>query len=333
MDAPFSVTPSVPANPSTIAQHKTITPYTEQYNLAIEQQLPGEVALRVGYVGQRTIHQNNHGGPGNTEPDLNYAAPGSTTEQSRRPYQPFASIANSFDPIYHTTGNSLQVGVHKQYSHGFMVNAEYQWIRVLGVENHQNPTTIGDSYGNISSITPQTLEVSYAYELPFGRNKLLFSKANGLTNKLISGWQIAGISSFQTGQPFSVTYTAPGSQVYGASGRADRVMGVPLYPRHKTNAEWFNPAAFAAPAPYTFGNSGYNMLRGPHYQNWDMNLEKNTTIGERYQGAVARRGLQRCQPSQLQRSQLGNQQPCLLRHHLVDGQHQRKPHHRIRRQV
>ncbi len=282
MDAPFSVTPSVPANPSTIAQHKTITPYTEQYNLAIEQQLPGEVALRVGYVGQRTIHQNNHGGPGNTEPDLNYAAPGSTTEQSRRPYQPFASIANSFDPIYHTTGNSLQVGVHKQYSHGFMVNAEYQWIRVLGVENHQNPTTIGDSYGNISSITPQTLEVSYAYELPFGRNKLLFSKANGLTNKLISGWQIAGISSFQTGQPFSVTYTAPGSQVYGASGRADRVMGVPLYPRHKTNAEWFNPAAFAAPAPYTFGNSGYNMLRGPHYQNWDMNLEKNTTIGERY---------------------------------------------------
>ncbi|HTF68516.1 MAG TPA: hypothetical protein VK638_38145, partial [Edaphobacter sp.] len=158
----------------------------------------------------------------------------------------------------------------------------YQWIRVLGVENHQNPTTIGDSYGPISSITPQTLEVSYAYELPFGRNKLLFGTASGFTNKLISGWQIAGLTSFQTGQPFSVTYTAPGSQVYGASGRADRVPGVPLYPAHKTNAEWFNPAAFAAPAPYAFGNSGYNMLRGPNYQNWDMNLEKNTAIGERY---------------------------------------------------
>jgi hypothetical protein len=282
MNAPFAATASVPANPSTIAQHKTITPYTEQYNLALEQQLPGAVDLRIGYVGQRTIHQNNHGGPGNTEPDINYAAPGTTVEQSRRPYQPFSTITNAFDPIYHTTGNSLQVGLHKQYRHGLMVNAEYQWIRVLGVENHQDPTNIGDSYGPISSITPQTLEVSYAYELPFGQNKMLFGTASGFTNKLISGWQIAGLTSFQTGQPFSVTYTAPGSQTYGASGRADRVAGVPLYPSHKTNAEWFNPAAFAAPAPYTFGNSGYDMLRGPNYQNWDMNLEKNTTIGERY---------------------------------------------------
>jgi hypothetical protein len=98
----------------------------------------------------------------------------------------------------------------------------------------------------------------------------------------VSGWQIAGITAFQTGQPFSVTYTAPGSQVYGASGRADRVPGVPLYPSHKTNKEWFNTAAFTAPAPYVYGNSGYDMLWGPHYQNWDMNLQKTTSIGERY---------------------------------------------------
>jgi hypothetical protein len=163
-----------------------------------------------------------------------------------------------------------------------MVNAEYQWIRVLGVENHQDPTKIGDSYGPISSITPQTLEVSYAYELPFGQNKMLFGNARGFTNKLIGGWQIAGLTSFQTGQPFSVTYTAPGNQTYGASGRADRVPGVPLYPKNKTNAEWFNPAAFTAPQLYRFGNSGYDLLRGPNYQNWDMNLEKNISFAERY---------------------------------------------------
>jgi hypothetical protein len=282
MNAPFASTASVPANPSTIAQLKTVTPYTEQYNLAMEQQLPGSVSLRVGYVGQRTIHQNNFGGPGNTAPDLNFSPPGPTSEQSRRPFQPFSTISDDFAPLYHTTGNSLQVGVHKQYSHGFMINAEYQWIRVLGVENHQDPQTIGDSYGNISSITPQTLEINYAYELPFGKNKMLFSTANNFANKLVSGWQIAGITAFQTGQPFSVTYTAPGSQVYGASGRADRVPGVPIYPAHKTIGEWFNTAAFAAPAPYVFGNSGYDMLWGPHYQNWDMNLQKTTTIGERY---------------------------------------------------
>ena len=282
MNAPFAGSAAVAADPSVIAQHKTIAPYTEQYNLAIEQQLPGSIDFRVGYVGQRTIHQNNHGGTGNTEPDLNYAPPGPTSEQSRRPYQAFSTITDAFDPLYHTTANSLQVGMHKAFSHGFLINAEYQWIRVLGIENHENPTNIGDSYGNISSITPQTLEVSYQYGLPFGRGKMLFGNANGLTNRIIGGWQLGGVTSFQTGQPFSVTYTAPGSQIYGASGRANRVAGVALYPVHKTNAEWFNPAAFTTPPAYTFGTSGYDMMWGPHYQNWDMNLEKNTAISERF---------------------------------------------------
>ncbi|MFC5863184.1 carboxypeptidase regulatory-like domain-containing protein [Acidicapsa dinghuensis] len=282
MNAPFAATASVPANPAVEAQHKTETPYTEQWNLAIERQLPGSVDLRVGYIGQRTIHQNNSGGPGNTMPDLNYAAPGDYTEQSQRPYQPFSTISYQIDPIFHTTTNSLQVGVHKQYKQGLMINAEYQWIRVLGVENFENPTNVGDSYGNISSITPQVLMVNYAYDFPLGRGKLLLGNATGLVDKIISGWQLAGFTAFESGQPFSVTYTAPGSQIYGASGRANRVLGVPIYPAHQTHAEWFNPAAFTAPPAYTFGTSGYNMLWGPHYQDWDMDLEKTITFADRY---------------------------------------------------
>jgi hypothetical protein len=282
MNAPFATSATVPANPSVIAQHKTTPAYSEQYNLAIERQLPGAMDLRIGYIGQRTIHQNNSGGPGNTEPDLNYAPPGDYTEQSKRPYQPFSTISEAFDPVFHTTTNSLQVGLHKRYKSGLMINAEYQWIRILGVENFENPTTIGDSYGNISSNTPQVLQVNYAYELPMGRGKALFRDASGITNQIIGGWQLAGVTTFETGQPFSVTYTAPGSQVYGASGRANQVPEVPLYPAHKSLAQWFNPAAFTAPAPYTFGTSGYDMLWGPHAQNWDMNLVKNLGIGERY---------------------------------------------------
>jgi hypothetical protein len=163
-----------------------------------------------------------------------------------------------------------------------MINAEYQWIRVLGVENFENPANIGDSYGNISNLTPQTLEVSYAYALPLGRGQMLLANTNRIVDKVISGWQIAGISSFQTGQPFSVTYTAPGTPVGLVSGRANQVPGVPLYPAAKTHREWFNPAAFAAPPNFTYGTSGYSMLWGPHYQNWDMNLMKNITWKERY---------------------------------------------------
>jgi hypothetical protein len=297
MNAPFAGSATVGADPSVIAQHKTISPYTEQYNLALEQQLPGSMSVRIGYVGQRTIHQNNHGGGGNTEPDINYAPPGPYTEQSKRPFSQFSTITEAFDPLYHTTGNSLQVGVHKAFSHGFLINAEWQWMRVLGIENHENPTAIGDSYGNISSITPNTLEVSYQYELPFGKGRMFFGNANGFANSLIGGWQLGGVTSFQTGQPFSVSYTAPGSQTYGASGRANRITGTPLYPTVKTRQQWFNnqipgmptlageqmlSPAFGPPPAYSFGNSGYDMLWGPHYQNWDMNLEKNVALNERY---------------------------------------------------
>jgi hypothetical protein len=124
--------------------------------------------------------------------------------------------------------------------------------------------------------------LNYAYDFPLGRGKLLLGNANPVTEKILGGWQLAGFTSFETGQPFSVSYTAPGSQIYGASGRANRVPGVPIYPSHRSHAEWFNTAAFTAPPAYTFGTSGYDMLWGPHYQNWDMDLQKNISITERY---------------------------------------------------
>jgi hypothetical protein len=46
-------------------------------------------------------------------------------------------------------------------------------------------------------------------------------------------------------------------------------------------AQWFNPAAFAVPAPFTYGNSARNFLFGPGIINWDQSLSKNTRIGER----------------------------------------------------
>jgi hypothetical protein len=188
--------------------------------------------------------------------------------------------------------NSLQIGVHKQYSHGFQLNAEYQWTRVLGTENLQNPSgaTPNDSYGQIGGITPQVVVASYSYELPFGKGKAFMSGSGNLVDKLVSGWQISGITTIQTGQPFSVSYTAPGSITGAVSGRANVVPGVPLYPGKKSNAQWFNPAAFTAPPLVTingvqyatYGNSAYNLLRGPYYQSWDMNLEKNLRFRDRY---------------------------------------------------
>ena len=294
MNNPFAATGTLAANPTVSAQYHTTTPYTEQYNLAIEHQFQRGLDIRVGYVGQHNVKQNNASGSGNVAPDINLnpLPQVGVTVQSRRLVQPFSTISLFLDPIFHSQMNALQVGVHKQYSHGFMINAEYQWTRVTGTENLEDPSgsNPNDSSGNIAGITPQVFVFSYSYAFPIGTGQALFGGASNLVNKFIGGWQISGITSFQTGQPFSVTYTAPGSPVGLVSGRANRAPGVNLYPANKTRAQWFNPAAFTAPPTYvsggityaTYGNSGYNMLRGPAWQNWDMSLQKNTIWKERY---------------------------------------------------
>lgn len=307
MNNPFSATGAFSANPSVLAQAKTVTPYTEQYNLAVEHQFPKGLDLRIGYVGQHNLKQNNYGGSGNYVPNINLADPPviGVSAQSTNLVQPFSAISLNIDPIFHSTENSLQIGAHKQYSHGIAFGAEYSWTRVLGTENLENPTGLhpNDSYGPIGGIAPQVLTVNYSYLLPFGKGHAFLSTANNLVDKIVSGWQFSGISVFQNGQPFSVTYSAPGTPTGQVSGRANLVPGVALYPSTKNKAQWFNPAAFAAPpcitatgttvacstyvaggpAYYaTYGNSGYDMLRGPRYQDWDMSLQKNIAFRERY---------------------------------------------------
>jgi hypothetical protein len=310
MSDPFGGTGAFASNPSATAQHKTENPYTEEYNIALEHQFKAAIDIRIGYTGQHNLKQNNYGGPGTTAPNINLANPPQVgvTAQSTNLVQPFAGIGLNFDPIFHSSENSLQLGVHKQYSHGISFGAEYQWTRVLGIENVENPSgaNVNDSYGPIAGITPQVLAVNYAYTLPTGKGQLLFKNASPLVDKVVSGWQITGITSIQTGQPFSVTYSAPGSPRGLVSGRADRIPGAKLYPAKKTHAEWFNTAAFSVPLCYNstgtgmctsptffnssspttyalYGNSGYDALRGPAFQDWDLNLEKNTSFHERYQ--------------------------------------------------
>ncbi len=284
MNGPFSATGIFASNPTVSAQHPTVTPYTEEYNLTLERDMGHGLSARIGYVGQKNKEQNNSSGPGNTAPDINNPGPivvqPPNTLQQYRPYQPWSTISLGEDPIFHSESDALQLGVHKQYGNGLMINGEYEWIRVLGTENFMNPLNVIDSYGNIGGITPQVLVVSYSYPLPFGKGQKLLSGASSALTNVIGGWQFSGITTIQTGQPFSASYSASYTGI-PTSGRPNAAVGTPLYPANKTLAQWFNPAAFTAPANGTYGNSGYNGLWGPGLQTWDMSLQKNIRLHER----------------------------------------------------
>jgi len=272
MSNPFPGGGAIPANPVASTLERTVTPYTAQWNLTLERQVFRYVGLRVGYYGQRNIRQ--HGSP-----DINAVRPAPGPVQPRRPFQPYAGINAVNTPMFQSTSNQLQAGIQKRYARGLLLSAEYQWTRVIGTEGFQNPFNWNDSRGSLGGIRRHVLSLSYAYDLPIGKGRAFLSGAKGLAAALASGWQIAGVTQALSGSPFNATFN---TNVQGSvGGRPDVVPGARLYPDQRTPAAYFNPAAFARPPEFSFGNAGVSLLWGPGQQNWDFSLGKNHPIGDR----------------------------------------------------
>jgi hypothetical protein len=280
------------------AEHKIVVPYSTAYNLQVERELPGSFALRVGYIGMHNMKQNDNGGTNSMNlnvPAGNVPRYYGSIANSNYLYPIFANGINGYNyPDYHTTMNSLQIGLRKQYSGGSSINAQFQWSRILGVEAFMNPTgsTPHDSYGPDSGITPVVLQMNYTYALPFGHGRTFLANSSKLVDMIFGGWNYSGVGAFQSGQYFNITSGQSGTMWGVGTGLRPNVdHSQPLYAAHKSKAQWLNTAAFSKPVIYTgadgnqyvpVGNVSYDMLRGPGYWNMDMNLGKDIKWGEHY---------------------------------------------------
>jgi hypothetical protein len=116
--------------------------------------------------------------------------------------------------------------------------------------------------------------VNYIYELPFGHGKHLGGDWNGPVNAVLGGWQFTGIVTAKSGFPLSISPATNNTNSFGGNQRPN-VIGDPV-PTHQTITNWINPAAFAEPAPFTFGDAPrtFSNLRAPGYTNLDMGIQK-----------------------------------------------------------
>ena len=124
--------------------------------------------------------------------------------------------------------------------------------------------------------TPVRLFASYVYELPFGRSRHFGSNWNGAVDAFLGGWQVSGITNYQTGFPFTPSITT--NLDNGQGNQPDRVCNGSV-PNPSIN-QWLNPSCFVLSPVNVFGNSGYDILRGPSWWNWDITLAKNFPLGE-----------------------------------------------------
>jgi hypothetical protein len=274
------------------------TPGVVSYSLKLEQQIAPSTTLTVSYIGSHGFHQILSG-------DQN--EPAFTTLSNGTIYYPTIVKANPLvanTTSWFSTGisnyNGLEIDLRRSFSHGVQLRTNYTFSKNLDNGSAWNTSVSANTpafvevpskpeldYGPAATDVRHIFTLNGSYELPVGHGKSLFANLNAPTEKLISGWSLSTIANLQTGFPFTpqLGYNPTGSGDTRNPVRPDinRSFTGTLINKGTTTSratQFFNPAAFQAPAYGTVGNLGRDTLTGPGFADWDLSLLKTTQITE-----------------------------------------------------
>ena len=176
--------------------------------------------------------------------------------------------------------NALQFQLNKRFSSGLTYQVSYTYSKSIDIGSSGWYGVEGQSvqdpyhYNNDRSVSgfdlTHVLSVNILYEVPFGKGKKV-SSGNRLLDYIIGGWQLNAIAFARSGQPYNVTVSGDGANTGNTGYLRANLVGDPNL-SNPTSAAWFNKSAFAAPAPYTFGNLGRYALRGSAFWNLDASI-------------------------------------------------------------
>ena len=305
--------------PRAYAAHYSIPERVTTYTVSVQQELPGQLDLLVAYVGSQGrnlflrsitnlitgVTQNPTTGAGTAVrqfggrfAEIDYKTSGGTDHY-----------------------NSLQTSLQRRFSTGLSMGAQYTFAKELGTSSGsneattaQNPYDFRTEFGRGTFDIRHSLNVTTLYQLPFGHGKRY--SFSGPLDLIAGGYQVGGIVNFRSGVPIDVLITRPDLAYVGRAGTsiAGNVYSSPVLlngtvattatvntpgggntrnvrrpnvvpgvnPYLKQRFQYLNPAAFATPAPGTFGNSRRNDLSGPNLTQLDLTLSKEFRLTERY---------------------------------------------------
>lgn len=300
--------------------------YMQQYSLDIQRELPGNIALMIGYVGSRGTNLQI-GGISNGGINLNQlppqfmgrsdlqtkvpnpfygtaagvgllSAPTVAQGQLLRPFPQFGNVIMLGTSGANSYYNAVTIKAQKRLSRGLSFLTAYTFSKLLdsvtGNANYFAPDNLAnviDTYHRVerdyalSSIdAPHRFLTSLTYELPFGRNRAFLSSAGPVVERLVSGWQVNMIATYQSGFPLSITQQVNNTNASSLGQRPNIVLGQPLATSGPVSSRidaYLNAAAFSAAPANTFGNAPRTIgVRSPMTHNWDLSLLKNTQVWE-----------------------------------------------------
>ena len=279
----------------------------ERWQFGIQRELPWGFVVEAAYVGNRggdiEINRNLNATPlqflstspfrdataenflgGNVPNPLRGLVPTDSTigsgtnitrERLLRPFPHFDSVntsSNQGKSWYH----SGQLNVQKRFSQGYTVNLAYTWSKFIEQIDLLNPSDPEPTKMISAFDAPHRVALSWIYELPFGKGKAFGDTNNAVASRLLGGWQMSGIYTFQVGPPLNF-----GTNAIYLGGK------IALPENQRTLDRWFDVTQFnrtAAVQP-----TGRNIrtfplrfsdVRAENVNNVDLSLFKNTAITE-----------------------------------------------------
>lgn len=265
--------------------------YSQQWNFTIGRQIR-DFSFEAAYVGNKAnkLMANRN---------INQPAPGPGSVNSRRLFPGWGSITFQ-EPRGNSIYHGLQTKAEKRFSLGHLFLLSYTWAKALDDSDSTQLSTTGGT-GNLQDQqnlrgersrsfqdVRHRLVFSYLWELPFGRGRALAGNISPGWNRLIGGWQLNGITSYQSGRPFTINSSFDHSNTGSSNIRPDATGISPDLPSEERSVRrWINAAAFRTPDGFAFGNTGRNVGTGPSLTNFDVSAFKDFAFD-----AEARRRLQ-----------------------------------------
>lgn len=291
--------PVVPANITNLSMYYP-NPATAQYSLGIQQQLAPTVIAFIQYVGSagwdQAIQRNINTLALN---DLTHrqAVAGGAPANLYRQYPGYAVITqeeNSSNANY----NSLQLAVRTEKLHGLTTQFAYTYSHEIDIASGDLGSTnfrggnswISDpfnlKYDRGSGVLDRRhiFTANYVYSVPF------FAHSDTAWQRLALGnWEFSGVTVAQAGSPIQVTYSP---DILGFGGNVqNRPNLLKKSSGPKTQRQWFNTGAYAAPTAqwagggnYGWGTAGKDSAVGPGLFNWNLSLFKTLPLTDQDNG-------------------------------------------------
>ena len=278
--------------------------YVQQWNTSVQKSFGQNTSLEFGYIGSRGFHlqrahliNNTLPGPGPLGPRRPFKTltfvpgsvltPSSTDAVVQSETFPVSTI-NLLENTARSWYDAGYVNVRRRYSHGLSFLANYTLAKNLtNAPDFRSPmdeSTIPEDNRNLDLEKGPGCDVRHRFALSSVYDIPALRKQEWV-RVVTQDWHLSTIYQVQSGMPFTISVfgdTANSGTVLGENPIRANVTGQPVFgPGTHTAAEWFNPAAFAAPPAFAYGNAGRNSVYGPRMQTLDFAVARAFRITER----------------------------------------------------